>query len=143
MAKLTKIKSYTKEFYKSLTPELQQIVYEGAIHLAQGFIQFDSLHFASTGGGPLSLAGRLSTLQAVYPYLLYLSAKMADGVGLLELRTFNKFKQTDIYKQAVLDKLSDEKIKEKYVRWLTESFEEEKDTSAFDESSETVKEQPA
>lgn len=76
MARYQKIKD---EEIAKLSQTDKQAIYDGAMHLASGF-----LAHPSTLGSAATLNGRLALLEAEYPWLISLSARMAKAAHLLE-----------------------------------------------------------
>lgn len=62
---------------------------------------------------------------------------MADEVGLLELRSFSKFKKTEQYKKAVEEGKTEKEIDQLYEAWIKEQFEEDVETDAFEDEEQT------
>lgn len=81
MAETDKI--YTRYFYKNeLANTEKNFIYQGAMQLASGFLNFDSLQVAATGGGPVALAGRVAALQVAMPWLIKIATDAAYSMGL-------------------------------------------------------------
>lgn len=76
-------KVYTREFYKNeLANTEKNFIYQGAMQLASGFLNFDSLQVAATGGGPVALAGRIAALEVAMPWLIKIATDAAYRMGL-------------------------------------------------------------
>lgn len=86
-------KYYDPTYYSALSAHNKELIFQAAVTMAAGFLSFDSLSVAGSGGGPLALAGRLGALQLSYKWLLYIAAKMAEELSLTKGDLENK--QTD------------------------------------------------
>lgn len=75
-------KKYPAQFYKKLPSTAKNAIYQGAMTLAAGFMAFDSLTVAGTGGGPVGLAGRLGALELAEDWILKIATDMAMKVQL-------------------------------------------------------------
>lgn len=81
MAETEKI--YKRDFYKNeLANTEKNFIYQGAMQLASGFLNFDSLQVAATGGGPVALAGRVAALEIAMPWLIKIATDAAYKMGL-------------------------------------------------------------
>lgn len=53
--------TYSQKFYKTETNNTEKnLIYQGVMHLAQGFLDFDATQIVATGGGPVALIGAFS-----------------------------------------------------------------------------------
>lgn len=76
---MTKYKKIKDSEIAKLSYSDRQIIYNGAMKLAQGF-----LSHPSTYPSAITLNGRLALLEAEYPWLISLAARMAKSAHLLE-----------------------------------------------------------
>lgn len=81
---------YTKEYFKGLSADTRKLVYQAAATMAAGYLSFDSLQVGGTGGGPVSLIGRLTTLHAAIPWLCSLAQQMAEHISLTDQETVER-----------------------------------------------------
>ena len=89
-------RKYKYEFYSKLSGEERQAIYNGAMTLANGFLNFDakSWYIESSfagcgaalgqGGGAIALSGRLFLLYNTYGILLRLATDIAIDSGLIK-----------------------------------------------------------
>lgn len=89
-------RKYKYEFYSKLSGEERQAIYNGAMTLANGFLNFDakSWYIESSfagcgaalgqGGGAIALSGRLFLLSKTYGILLRIATDIAIDTGLIK-----------------------------------------------------------
>lgn len=83
MAETEKL-TYSQKFYKTETNNTEKnLIYQGVMHLAQGFLDFDATQIVATGGGPVALIGRLASLQLAMPWLIQIATDTANKLGIL------------------------------------------------------------
>lgn len=58
----TKVRNYSKWYFKGIPADKRKLIYQAACNMAAGFLSFDSTKIAGTGGGMALLAGRLAAL---------------------------------------------------------------------------------
>ena len=76
--------TYSQKFYKTETNNTEKnLIYQGVMHLAQGFLDFDATQIVATGGGPVALIGRLASLQLAMPWLIQIATDTANKLGIL------------------------------------------------------------
>ena len=76
--------TYSQNFYKTETNNTEKnLIYQGVMHLAQGFLDFDATQIVATGGGPVALIGRLASLQLAMPWLIQIATDTANKLGIL------------------------------------------------------------
>lgn len=80
-----KLVKYKPSFYKKLSLEEKKTIYMGAMMLANGFLSFDSLQVAGTGGGAIPLTGRILALHATQSYLLRMATDLAVRCRLIDI----------------------------------------------------------
>lgn len=99
--------TYSQKFYKTETNNTEKnLIYQGVMHLAQGFLDFDATQIVATGGGPVALIGRLASLQLAMPWLIQIATDTANKLGILsrnfEYLSLDKL-QTEFDKITVTD----------------------------------------
>ena len=119
MANENKIINYSRDYFKGVPADKRKLIYQAAATMAAGYLSFDSTQVAGTGGGVGMLAGRVASLQIAYPWILTISAKMLEYLGLYDK------------KQAI------ESAKQ-LIKINNESSVEEPDDSALVEDSDTT-----
>lgn len=97
--------TYSQKFYKTETNNTEKnLIYQGVMHLAQGFLDFDATQIVATGGGPVALIGRLASLQLAMPWLIQIATDTANKLGILS----RNFEQLSLDKlQAEFDGIAD------------------------------------
>lgn len=76
--------TYSQKFYKTeINNTEKNLIYQGVMHLAQGFLDFDATQIVATGGGPVALIGRLTSLQLAMPWLIQIATDTANKLGIL------------------------------------------------------------
>lgn len=100
--------TYSQKFYKTETNNTEKnLIYQGVMHLAQGFLDFDATQIVATGGGPVALIGRLASLQLAMPWLIQIATDTANKLGILSRNL--EFLSLDKL-QAEFDKISSDKL---------------------------------
>lgn len=109
MAETEKL-TYSQKFYKTETNNTEKnLIYQGVMHLAQGFLDFDATQIVATGGGPVALIGRLASLQLAMPWLIQIATDAANKLGILS----RNFEQLSLDKlQAEFDDITLETLTE-------------------------------
>lgn len=100
--------TYSQKFYKTETNNTEKnLIYQGVMHLAQGFLDFDATQIVATGGGPVALIGRLASLQLAMPWLIQIATDTANKLGILS-RNFEHLSLDKL--QAEFDKIIVDKL---------------------------------
>lgn len=79
------LQKYRPSFYRKLSEKEKEVIYNGVMTLSNGFLSFQPLMAAGSGGGAISLTGRLLALHASYPYLLRIATDVAMKLKLINL----------------------------------------------------------
>lgn len=79
------LQKYRPSFYRKLSEKEKEVIYNGVMTLANGFLSFQPLMAAGSGGGAISLTGRLLALHASYPYFLRIATDIAMKLKLINL----------------------------------------------------------
>ena len=79
------LQKYRPSFYRKLSEKEKEVIYNGVMTLANGFLSFQPLMAAGSGGGAISLTGRLLALHASYPYFLRIATDIAMKLKLINI----------------------------------------------------------
>lgn len=116
-----KLIKYKPSFYKKLSLEERKTIYMGAMMLANGFLSFDSFQVGGSGGGAISLTGRIFALHTTQPYLLRMATDLAIRCRLIDITRLGEPITKDEADQIDMDGLTPEEAAMN--KWLAEEQE--------------------